>query len=206
MGIAERFDIVIDFSRYTIGQTVDLVNLQEHRDGKGPGQILTVSGRAVRFIQRSSRGRVPALPGGAESRRVPDQSICPNTRITLIPNPDLSAIPVTRTRSLISMIAPAKTKTILSRRTPAAVIGGSRLKTLVAAEYQPGEAQRSRPTLAGSLRHRSSAPARVWILQGRLRTGTTRSTSTLKKARSSPATAASATFRRRREAARMFTG
>ena len=44
MGIAERFDIVIDFSRYTIGQTVDLVNLQEHRDGKGPGQILTVSG------------------------------------------------------------------------------------------------------------------------------------------------------------------
>jgi FtsP/CotA-like multicopper oxidase with cupredoxin domain len=97
MGIAERFDIVIDFSRYTIGQTVDLVNLQEHRDGKGPGQILTVSGAlsgsssdpAVGACLRFQVVRDPV---------VPDQSICPNTPITLIPNPDLSAIPVTRTR------------------------------------------------------------------------------------------------------------
>jgi FtsP/CotA-like multicopper oxidase with cupredoxin domain len=97
MGIAERFDIVIDFSRYTIGQTVDLVNLQEHRDGKGPGQILTVSGAlsgsssdpAVGACLRFQVVRNPA---------VPDQSICPNTPITLIPNPDLSAIPVTRQR------------------------------------------------------------------------------------------------------------
>jgi FtsP/CotA-like multicopper oxidase with cupredoxin domain len=97
MGIAERFDIVIDFSRYTIGQTVDLVNLQEHRDGKGPGQILTVSGAlsgsssdpAVGACLRFQVVRNPA---------VPDQSICPNTPITLIPNPDLSKIPITRTR------------------------------------------------------------------------------------------------------------
>jgi FtsP/CotA-like multicopper oxidase with cupredoxin domain len=96
-GIAERYDIVIDFSRYTIGQTVDLVNLQEHKDGKGPGQILTVSGAlsgqssdpAVGACLRFQVVRNPA---------VPDQSICPNTPITLIPNPDLSAIPVSRTR------------------------------------------------------------------------------------------------------------
>jgi FtsP/CotA-like multicopper oxidase with cupredoxin domain len=96
-GIAERYDIVIDFSRYTIGQTVDLVNLQEHRDGKGPGQILTVAGAlsgqssdpAVGACLRFQVVRNPA---------VPDQSICPNTPITLIPNPDLSAIPVTRQR------------------------------------------------------------------------------------------------------------
>jgi manganese oxidase len=96
-GIAERYDIVIDFSRYTIGQTVDLVNLQEHRDGKGPGQILTVSGAlggqssdpAVGACLRFQIVRDPV---------VPDQSICPNTPITLIPNPDLSAIPVTRER------------------------------------------------------------------------------------------------------------
>jgi FtsP/CotA-like multicopper oxidase with cupredoxin domain len=97
MGIAERFDIVIDFSRYTIGQTVDLVNLQEHQNGRGPGQILTVSGAlsgqssdpAVGACLRFQVVRNPTLP---------DQSICPNTPITLIPNPDLSAIPVTRTR------------------------------------------------------------------------------------------------------------
>jgi FtsP/CotA-like multicopper oxidase with cupredoxin domain len=97
MGIAERFDIVIDFSRYTIGQTVDLVNLQEHQNGRGPGQILTVSGAlsgsssdpAVGACLRFQVVRNPALP---------DQSICPNTPITLIPNPDLSAIPIARTR------------------------------------------------------------------------------------------------------------
>ena len=96
-GIAERYDIVIDFSRYTIGQTVDLVNLQEHRDGKGPGQILTVSGA---LSGQSSDPAVGACLRFQVVRDpvVPDQSICPNTPITLIPNPDLSAIPVTRER------------------------------------------------------------------------------------------------------------
>jgi len=96
-GIAERYDIVIDFSRYTIGQTVDLVNLQEHQDGKGPGQILTVSGA---LSGQSSDPAVGACLRFQVVRNpvVPDQSICPNTPITLIPNPDLSAIPVTRQR------------------------------------------------------------------------------------------------------------
>jgi manganese oxidase len=96
-GIAERYDIVIDFSRYTIGQTVDLVNLQEHQDGKGPGQILTVSGA---LSGQSSDPAVGACLRFQVVRNpvVPDQSICPNTPITLIPNPDLSAIPVTRER------------------------------------------------------------------------------------------------------------
>jgi FtsP/CotA-like multicopper oxidase with cupredoxin domain len=96
-GIAERYDIVIDFSRYSIGQTVDLVNLQEHVDGKGPGQILTVSGA---LSGQSSDPCVGACLRFQVVRNpaVPDQSICPNTPITLIPNPDLSAIPVARQR------------------------------------------------------------------------------------------------------------
>jgi manganese oxidase len=96
-GIAERYDIVIDFSRYTIGQTVDLVNLQEHQNGRGPGQILTVSGA---LSGQSSDPAVGACLRFQVVRNpvVPDQSICPNTPITLIPNPDLSAIPVTRER------------------------------------------------------------------------------------------------------------
>jgi manganese oxidase len=43
LGIAERYDIVIDFSRYSQGQTVDLVNLQQHLNGEIPGPILTVA-------------------------------------------------------------------------------------------------------------------------------------------------------------------
>src|ERR1051325_1907328 len=35
-GIAERYDIVIDFSRYSVGAKVSLVNLTVHQDGKKP--------------------------------------------------------------------------------------------------------------------------------------------------------------------------
>ena len=44
-GIAERYDIVIDFSNYSIGDKLHLVNLCEHQDGKKPAKDLT-HGRA----------------------------------------------------------------------------------------------------------------------------------------------------------------
>jgi len=34
LGIAERYDIVIDFTKWSIGQSVFLVNLAEHNDGR----------------------------------------------------------------------------------------------------------------------------------------------------------------------------
>ncbi len=43
LGVAERYDIVIDFSRYRSGTTLYLVNLQEQTNGKLPGAILTVA-------------------------------------------------------------------------------------------------------------------------------------------------------------------
>src|SRR5438093_7316385 len=42
-GIAERYDIVIDFSRYRVGSKVWMVNLCEHQDGKKPAQDLSLS-------------------------------------------------------------------------------------------------------------------------------------------------------------------
>jgi len=33
MGIAERYDIVIDFSRYSVGQKVQMVTLAQHVTG-----------------------------------------------------------------------------------------------------------------------------------------------------------------------------
>src|SRR5499427_3125757 len=42
-GIAERYDIVIDFSRYQVGDKVWLVNLCEHEDGRGPKQDLSLA-------------------------------------------------------------------------------------------------------------------------------------------------------------------
>ncbi len=93
-GIAERYDIVIDFSRYRVGEKVWMVNLAEHQDGKKPAEDLTLAqalagqspdpgvGRFLEF-------RIVRDPAKPDVSQVPD---------TLIPNPDLSKIPVARER------------------------------------------------------------------------------------------------------------
>src|SRR5947208_13575042 len=43
MGIAERYDLVIDFSRYSIGSKVWMVNLTQHEDGTGPAADLSIA-------------------------------------------------------------------------------------------------------------------------------------------------------------------
>ncbi|HEY2460544.1 MAG TPA: multicopper oxidase domain-containing protein, partial [Candidatus Acidoferrum sp.] len=93
-GIAERYDIVIDFSRYSNGQTVSLVNLAEHQDGKKPSDDLTIA----EALSGSSPD--PCVGAFLQFRIVrdpvkPDVSQVP---ATMIPNPDLSAIPVARER------------------------------------------------------------------------------------------------------------
>jgi manganese oxidase len=93
-GIAERYDIVIDFSRYSIGQKVWMVNLAEHNDGRLPSEDLSLS-EAL-----SGTSSDPCVGKFLEFRIVrnpaqPDVSQVPKV---LIPNPDLSAIPVVRER------------------------------------------------------------------------------------------------------------
>jgi FtsP/CotA-like multicopper oxidase with cupredoxin domain len=91
LGIAERYDIVIDFSRYRAGQTVDLVNLQQMSAPQLPGPVLSVS-QAVAgacndpcvgsFLRFKIIGPPPQ----------PDQSVDVSGAgkgITLIPNPAL---------------------------------------------------------------------------------------------------------------------
>jgi manganese oxidase len=94
-GIAERYDIVIDFSRYSIGQRVQLVNLAEHQNGKKVSKDLTLaealSGNSSDpCVGRFLEFRIVRNPA------VPDVSQVP---ATMIPNPDLSAIPVVRERT-----------------------------------------------------------------------------------------------------------
>src|SRR5439155_5848169 len=96
-GIAERYDIVIDFSQYAKRDKLHLVNLCEHEDGKGPKADLTMAqalsgtssdpcvGRFLEFI-------VARNPVNADVSQVP---------ATLIPNPDLRTIPVARVRTFV---------------------------------------------------------------------------------------------------------
>src|ERR1044071_8024737 len=89
LGIAERYDIVIDFSRYSAGQTVDLVNLQVHQDGREPANIVTVAqalaGTSDPAVGAFLRFKVLGPPPH------PDQSVnlTANPRTALSPNPIL---------------------------------------------------------------------------------------------------------------------
>jgi manganese oxidase len=95
LGVAERFDIVIDFTQWSVGQKVWLVNLAEHQDGREVHEDLSLSealsgdsddpgvGKILEF-------RIVRNPAQPDLSQVPAQ---------LIPNPDLSAIPVSRTRT-----------------------------------------------------------------------------------------------------------
>jgi FtsP/CotA-like multicopper oxidase with cupredoxin domain len=93
-GIAERCDIVIDFSRYQVGQKIWMVNLCEHQDGKGPKDDLTLAQALAGqsddpCVGRFLEFRIVRDPAQPDISRVPE---------TLIPNPDLSNIPVARER------------------------------------------------------------------------------------------------------------
>jgi manganese oxidase len=104
MGIAERYDIVIDFSQYAIGEKLHLVNLAEHWDpenvelnGRKPIEDLSMaaalSGTSLDpCVGRFLEFRVVRNPASPDMSRVPE---------TMIPNPDLSQIPVARVRNFV---------------------------------------------------------------------------------------------------------
>jgi FtsP/CotA-like multicopper oxidase with cupredoxin domain len=94
-GIAERYDIVIDFSRYSIGEKVQMVNLCEHQDGKKPSADLSLA-QAL-----SGKSQDPCVGTFLEFRIVRDPAKPDISQVpaTMIPNPDLSNIPVTRERT-----------------------------------------------------------------------------------------------------------
>ena len=92
-GVAERYDIVIDFTQWKVGAMVQMVNLAEHDNGKLVSKVLT--------LREALSGTSPDPGVGAflEFRIVreparPDVSQVP---LNLIPNPSLAA-PVARER------------------------------------------------------------------------------------------------------------
>jgi manganese oxidase len=104
-GIAERFDIVIDFSKVAIGTKLHFVNMCEHQDGKGPSKDLTLtqalSGTSADpCVGRFMEFRVVANPPYPDKSVVPgftetySTGVVPPTSPQLIPNPDLSQLPV----------------------------------------------------------------------------------------------------------------
>src|SRR2546429_8030304 len=95
IGIAERYDIVIDFSRYAVGSRVNLANLTEHQNGKKPSKDLSLADALAHKTSDPVVGqflefRIVRKPAQPDVSQIPD---------TLIPNPDLSGVPVARQRT-----------------------------------------------------------------------------------------------------------
>jgi FtsP/CotA-like multicopper oxidase with cupredoxin domain len=100
MGIAERFDVVIDFSNYSDGTKIHMVNLAEHSDGRRVAKNLSLSeamsGRSDdpcvgKFLEFRVRGTTRAVDSSRDFSKPGGMD--------LIPNPDLSKIPVARQRT-----------------------------------------------------------------------------------------------------------
>ncbi|HET9595127.1 MAG TPA: multicopper oxidase domain-containing protein [Anaeromyxobacteraceae bacterium] len=87
-------DIVIDFTRYRIGDKVWMVNLTEHEGGKLPANDLTLA-QAL-----SGTSPDPCVGKFLEFRIVRDPPVPDASQVpgTLIPNPNILAVPVARQR------------------------------------------------------------------------------------------------------------
>jgi manganese oxidase len=95
LGVAERFDVVIDFTSYSAGTKLYLVNLQEQTDGKlpSPANILTVAEAMAGVSADPAVG--PCLQFQVVGPPpVKDQSVIP---ATMVPNPAEPAINASRT-------------------------------------------------------------------------------------------------------------
>jgi manganese oxidase len=104
LGIAERYDIVIDFSKYALNAKLHLVNLAEHYDpengelnGKKVVRDLSLAEALAGTSQDPCVGRFLEFRVVRDPAR-PDVSRVP---ATLIPNPDLTGIPVARERRFV---------------------------------------------------------------------------------------------------------
>jgi FtsP/CotA-like multicopper oxidase with cupredoxin domain len=99
MGIAERMDIVVDFSKYDVGTKLYFVNTMEHSDGKGPkgvvplDQILSGAYKGDPAVGKFMEFRVqPYLP---QDQSLPlDKSMDPSMftegKLAMIPRPPIT--------------------------------------------------------------------------------------------------------------------
>ncbi len=94
LGIAERYDIVIDFTQWSVGQSVFLVNLAEHENGLMPSRSVSITDANNNRSSDPGVGRILEFkifrqPAQTDNSLVPAQ---------LIPNPVLTSIPVAKER------------------------------------------------------------------------------------------------------------
>src|SRR5215470_16250604 len=106
-GTAERYDIVVDFSRFSIGQRVQMVNLLQMRDdGRGPTNTLSLAQAIAGDPNDPLIGSILEfrIVSSVQSVDAPGQTITATT-------PDTSVVPAVLTQQ-IPIVAPVRTRVI----------------------------------------------------------------------------------------------
>jgi FtsP/CotA-like multicopper oxidase with cupredoxin domain len=106
-GTGERYDIVVDFSRFRIGDTVRLVNqVQMRDDGRGPSNDLTLA-QAL-----AGDPNDPCIGAIMQFRVVSSVQSVDNPNVTLFSTtPDPSVVPAVLTQQ-IPIVAPVRTRLV----------------------------------------------------------------------------------------------
>ena len=101
MGIAERMDIVVDFSKYAPGTKLYFVNTMEHSDGKGPkgvvplADILSGAYKGDPAVGKFMEFRVQPYTGTDLSM---DPSMFTEGKLAMIPRPAITPAELTNAR------------------------------------------------------------------------------------------------------------
>ena len=105
-GTAERYDIVVDFSRFPVGSRIRLVNqVQMRDDGRGPKQDLTLA-QAL-----AGDPNDPCIGPIMEFRVVSSVRSVDNPNVILTAGADPSVVPATLTEQ-IPIVAPVRTRLV----------------------------------------------------------------------------------------------
>ena len=100
-GIAERYDIIVDFAKYAPGTKLYMVNLMEHADGRGPKAVVPLA-----TVMAGKYSGDPAVGKFMEFRVMPydgvDQSMDPAAYeeggLTMIPRPVITPAELAKAR------------------------------------------------------------------------------------------------------------
>ena len=104
-GVAERFDIIVDFSRFRVNDELYLVNLMEHEDGRGPNRAVTVADAMNGRSSDPAVGPVMKFLVSSSVQSVDD----PGFTWTTANMQDRSKVPTTLTAQ-IPVVAPTRTR------------------------------------------------------------------------------------------------
>lgn len=109
-GVAERFDIVVDFSQFSIGDAIHLVNVLEFSNGRGPDEVLSL-GEAL-----SGQSDDPVVGRVMEFRVVGSvESVDRPGKMLRSTDPDPSRVPDVLTEQ-IPIVAPVRTRVVEWKR------------------------------------------------------------------------------------------